>query len=259
MTKKISRDDRIVLWEGASLWVFDILPHLSSSRNKMHAHHVFQLTLAAGGTANIWTEDGIFEGPVVLIAPDHPHAIEPEGRVALVFVEPESRSGAGLRRLLDGRPIARLPPMPDAVADLAPMWAGPPPTDAEAQAIGTRILERLLGPQQAGTAVDPRIQRVLDWMAKAGEDAITAATAASVACLSESRFSHLFVEETGLPFRTYVLWRRLMKAVERRSLGESLTEAAHQTGFSDSAHFSRTFLRMFGITADAMWLGSRRT
>jgi AraC-like DNA-binding protein len=123
--------------------------------------------------------------------------------------------------------------------------------------IGTRILERLLGPQPAEVAVDPRIQRVLDWMSQASEGAITAAQAASVACLSERRFSHLFVEETGLPFRTYVLWRRLMKAVERRAAGETLTEAAHQAGFSDSAHFSRTFLRMFGVPADTMWLRPR--
>jgi AraC family transcriptional regulator len=149
--------------------------------------------------------------------------------------------------------------MPEALADLAPMWANPPPTNEKVQEIGTRIIERLLGPQQAETAVDPRIQRVFDWMAQTSEGAITAATAASVACLSESRFSHLFVEETGLPFRTYVLWWRLMHAVELRAAGESLTEAAHQAGFSDSAHFSRTFLRMFGIPADTMWLRSRQT
>ena len=79
-----------------------------------------------------------------------------------------------------------------------------------------------------------------------------------MACLSESRFSHLFTKETGLPFRTYVLWRRLMQAVERRAAGATLTEAAHQAGFSDSAHFSRTFLRMFGIPADSMWLRPRQ-
>lgn len=259
MMKKVSSDDRIVLWQGASLWVFDILPPEGPRRNRLHAHHVFQLTLAAGGTANIRTEDGLFEGPVVLIAPDHPHAIEPEGRVALLFVEPESRAGAGLSRLLGARRIASLPPMPEVVEDLAPTWARPPPTDREVQAIGTRILERLLGPQEAEMVLDPRIRRVLDWMSETNEGAITAATAASVACLSESRFSHLFVEETGLPFRTYVLWRRLMRAVELRAAGESLTEAAHQAGFSDSAHFSRTFLRMFGIPADTMWLRPRPT
>jgi AraC-like DNA-binding protein len=259
MTKKLSSDDRIVLWQGASLWVFDILPPEGPRRNLLHAHHVFQLTLAAGGIANIRTENGLFEGPVVLIAPDHPHSIEPEGRVALLFVEPESRAGAGLRRLLGDKSIASLPPMPEVVAELAPMWASPPPNDREVQEIGTRILERLLGPQQAEVALDPRIQRVLDWMSQVEEGGITAASAASVACLSESRFSHLFVEETGLPFRTYVLWRRLMKAVEHRAAGETLTEAAHQAGFSDSAHFSRTFLRMFGVPADTMWLRSRQT
>jgi AraC-like DNA-binding protein len=258
MTRKISSDDRIVLWQGASLWVFDILPLQGPRANRMHSHHAFQLTLAAGGTANIRTEDGLFVGPVVLIAPDHPHAIEPEGRVALLFVEPESRAGAGLKRLLGDRSIASLPPMPEVVAELAPMWASPPPADRGVQTIGNRILDRLLGPQPADAVLDPRIQRVLDWMSQASEGSITAAKAASVACLSESRFSHLFVEETGLPFRTYVLWRRLMQAVERRAAGESLTEAAHQAGFSDSAHFSRTFLRMFGIPADTMWLRSRQ-
>ena len=108
-------------------------------------------------------------------------------------------------------------------------------------------------------ALDSRIQRVLEWLAGAGEGEVTAAKAASVACLSESRFSHLFVEETGLPFRTFVLWRRLMQAVGRAAAGDSLTMAAHQAGFSDSAHFSRTFLRMFGVPADTMWLRPRQT
>lgn len=259
MARKISSDDRIVLWQGASLWVFDLLPQpeLEPRPQRLHSHHAFQLTLAAGGTADIRTEDGLFEGPVVLTAPDHPHAIEPEGRIALLFVEPESRAGAGLRRLLGNRSIASLPPKPEAVIELGRIWEHPPPSNEEVTSIGTRILEMFLGPQEPEVALDPRIQRVLDWMSQTSEGAITVAMAASVACLSESRFSHLFVEETGLPFRTYVLWRRLMRAVERRATGESLTEAAHQAGFSDSAHFSRTFLRMFGVPADTMWLRSQ--
>ena len=34
--------------------------------------------------------------------------------------------------------------------------------------------------------------------------------------------------------------------------GRSLTEAAHEAGFADSAHFSRTFRRMFGLPAAAL-------
>lgn len=259
MGRKISKEDRIVLWQGASLWAFDILPQLEPRSNRMHAHHAFQITLAGpGGTANIRTQERLFEGPVVLIAPDFPHAIEPEGRIALLFVEPESRVGVGLQRLLGDRSAASLPAMPEVVKELSPIWSTPPPNDPEMVGIGTRILELLLGPQEPDLALDHRIARVLDWLAKADEDAITSSNAASVACLSESRFSHLFVEETGLPFRTYVLWRRLMKAVECVAAGDSLTAAAHQAGFSDSAHFSRTFHRMFGVPADAMWLRPRR-
>jgi AraC-like DNA-binding protein len=257
MTRKISRDDRIVLWQGASLWAYDIPSQRGPRTNQMHSHHAFQLTLATGGIANIRTKDALFEGPVVLIAPDHPHAIEPEGRVALIFVEPESRAGAGLRRLLGDRNIARLAPMPEAVADLAAMWERPPPTNGEVREIADRVLERMLGTQQPDVVLDQRIRKVLDWLAGTDADNPTLAKAASVACLSESRFSHLFVEETGLPFRTYVLWRRLMQAVELKATGASLTQAAHEAGFADSAHFSRTFLRMFGIPADTMWLRSR--
>ena len=254
MTKKVTKDGRIVLWQGGSLWAFDVLPQEVTRPNRMHAHHAFQLTLAAGGSADIHTDGGLLKGPVVLVTPDLPHAIEPEGRIALLFVEPESRAGAGLRRLLGGQTAASLPTMLEAVAELGWIWGSPPPSDEEVAGIGRRILERLLGPQEPDVALDPRIRRVLDWLADADESGVTAATAASVACLSESRFSHLFVEETGLPFRTFVLWRRLMQAVQRAAAGESLTAAAHQAGFSDSAHFSRTFHRMFGLPADVLWL-----
>lgn len=258
MTTKISSDDRIVLWQGASLWVFDILPPTGKIRSRLHAHHAYQLTLAAGGIANIRTQAGLYEGPAILIAPDHPHSIEPVGRVALVFVEPESPTGRCLGRLLAGRPIARLAPMPTSVRRLEPMWQLPPASPAQAREIGEAILGDLIGAGEAGHPVDPRVQRVLAWLDDPGGAEPTLERAASIACLSESRFSHLFVQETGLAFRTYVLWRRLMVAVERRSAGASLTEAAHDAGFADSAHFSRTFLRMFGVPADTMWLGSRR-
>ena len=43
------------------------------------------------------------------------------------------------------------------------------------------------------------------------------------------------------------LWLRLRRAVELLASAGSLTEAAHDAGFSDSAHLSRTFRKMFGV------------
>ncbi|MCC7134500.1 MAG: helix-turn-helix domain-containing protein, partial [Gemmatimonadales bacterium] len=65
---------------------------------------------------------------------------------------------------------------------------------------------------------------------------------------------HLFVQEVGLAFRPYVLWLRLNRAVEAFAAGEALTAAAYQAGFSDSAHLSRTFRRMYGIAAASLQL-----
>ena len=85
-------------------------------------------------------------------------------------------------------------------------------------------------------------------------DAVTLPAAARAAGLSPSRARHLFVEQTGLPFRTWLLWLRINRAVGLFSGGASLTEAAHEAGFSDSAYFSRTFRRMFGLPAAALKL-----
>lgn len=70
---------------------------------------------------------------------------------------------------------------------------------------------------------------------------------ANCVSLSPSRFSHWFVEQTGLPLRSYVKWMRLMASLQHVATGTSLTEAAHAAGFSDAAHFSRTFRTLFGI------------
>jgi AraC family transcriptional regulator len=78
-------------------------------------------------------------------------------------------------------------------------------------------------------------------------DAIPLSAMASAANLSPDRFRHLFMRETGVGFRAYLLWQRLDRALAAYVGGNSLTESACIGGFADSAHFSRTFKRMFGI------------
>lgn len=254
MTEPVAIRCRISAWEGASLWTFDV--HLTPARRTtlVHAHHAIQLTLAVEGRFAFDLAGGRVEGPLVLIAPDVPHAFEPEGRYALLFAEPEGREGAGLLRLLAGEPVRRLDPasLGEAAAALAPIWAVPRLPDAEMARLGRGLLEALLGPAPPRAALDPRLARAIAWAERLGEEPATLPAAAAIACLSESRFSHLFVQETGLPFRTWLLWRRLVRAVEARGAGASLTEATHRAGFADQAHLSRTFLRMFGIQPSAL-------
>jgi AraC family transcriptional regulator len=76
---------------------------------------------------------------------------------------------------------------------------------------------------------------------------LTLGDAAAAALLLTSRFGHLFIEQTGCVFRAYVLWLRLNVDMRAAMAGRSWTVAAHEAGFADSAHLSRTFRRMFGI------------
>ena len=55
---------------------------------------------------------------------------------------------------------------------------------------------------------------MIAWAASGIEGPLTLAGAAAHVGLSGGRARHLFVEQTGLPFRAYVLWLRLTKAVQ---------------------------------------------
>jgi len=248
---------RIVLWEGGSLWAFDVPSELAGQpTTRLHAHHAIQITLSAGGRFAIRTEDGHTDGPAVLIGSDVPHAFEPEGQVALLFVEPESRAGQALMGRLADAPVIRLEAacLGDAPDRLAALLTEPRPDNGTVEALGREILETIVEESLPPCTLDPRIGRTLDWLAPRLIEGVGLSEAAATACLSESRFSHLFAAEVGLPFRTYLLWRRLMLAVERIACGASLTVAAHEAGFADSAHFSRTFHRMFGVPAASLQL-----
>ena len=248
---------RIVLWDGGGLWTFDVPPAPEGQPStRLHAHHAIQITRSAGGRFAIWTEDGRTDGPAVLIGSNVPHAFEPKGKVALLFVEPESRAGQALMRRFAGAPVTRreAPCFGDAQDRLASLWTEPRPDNDVVEMLGRQIVESIVGESLPPSTLDPRIARTLGWFASRLDERVGLPEAAVMACLSESRFSHLFAAEVGLPFRTYLLWRRLMLAVERIAAGSSLTVAAHEAGFADSAHFSRTFHRMFGVPAASLQL-----
>jgi AraC-like DNA-binding protein len=103
---------------------------------------------------------------------------------------------------------------------------------------------------------DARIARVVQAIERQPDAFGRLQDAATLACLSPSRFRARFDAELGLPFRRYRLWRRMAAVMRTVAAGGTLTEAAHAAGFSSSAHLSSTFKRMFGLTAsDLLALG----
>jgi AraC-like DNA-binding protein len=112
--------------------------------------------------------------------------------------------------------------------------------------VSDAVYDHLLGGKQYTTQLDDRILKTILHIRKNIHQNISAAKLAAHVHLSEHRFLHLFKEQLGATLRQYVLWLRLATATQAFVQGKSSKEAAYEAGFSDPAHFSRTFLQMFG-------------
>lgn len=237
---------RVLLWSGGSLWT-----GRATGRAQPHAHHALQISLGltgplalCGDGAQPWREY-----TAALVAPHQRHQFDGLGEtVAQVFVEPETPQGRALLQQYAPAPIAELPVA--AIQTLLPALLdafGSSAPDATLIAIGQRLVAALCGPATPTLSVDPRISRAIAFVRSRLAEPTTLAQAAAAAHLSPSRFRHLFVAQTGLSFRAYLLWARVEAAVGAAMGGVSWTQAAQDWGFADSAHLSRTCRRMFGI------------
>lgn len=246
---------RILFWEGASLWLLRAPPGVRYPKTEAHAHHVVQLTLALRGRVDFDGPSGRVGGVAVAIAPDAPHAFEADGLIAHLFVASDGRLGRALvRRLFARGPVVSFSPdrLGGLPSRLRAAFEAPRQDDDALRALGQELLALLAGPPDEAPVPDARVEHLITWVTARLDEPVRLAEVAALVGLSPGRTRHLFVQQTGLPFKTFVLWLRLMRAVEFFATGASLTDAAHGAGFADSSHLSRTFRRMFGITAASL-------
>jgi AraC family transcriptional regulator len=242
---------KLAMAQGMSVWVLEAPDGFGDAH--FHAHHAIQITLCLRGSLALATEAEALRGPAIAVAADARHRFEADGLLAFIFVEPESRPGRALTQaMFADRALGELDPavLPLAVAGLSTTFE----TGLDSKALlaaGQAVVERLA---QAGPAPLPeaRVQKIIDYAAAHLDEPLSLTGAAHGVHLSPSRLRHLFVEQTGLAFKTYMLWLRLMRALQSYAEGRSLTEAAHAAGFADSAHFSRVFKRTFGLPATTL-------
>jgi AraC-like DNA-binding protein len=237
--------------QGVSVWVLEA-PH-GFGDAAVHAHHAIQITASLSGELALSTESETLREPILAVKADAPHRFEAHGLLAFLFVEPESRVGRALTTsLFRERPLVALDVA--QTSGLFSPFAAAFEDDLDKDdllRLGRAVVEQLVPGTQAQLP-DPRIQKIIDYAAAHLDEPLSLEIASRGIYLSPSRLRHLFVEQTGLAFKTYVLWLRLVRAVQAYSEGGSLTEAAHEAGFSDSAHFSRIFKRTFGLPATTL-------
>jgi AraC-like DNA-binding protein len=247
MSKRFGTGRR-VSWRGGSLWVGH-----TEEKTEIHAHHLIQLTLAlSDGTVRFQTPEQDWQDYRAAIVGSHqPHAFEARGQlVALLFIEPESREGRVLRERYPEGVNALDPAMFRAAADaLAASFLGES-ADAVLESHARSSISLITSIQNIPMrALDSRIERAIDELRSRLSESVSLAEIADHVHLSAERFRHLFLEETGMRFRPYILWLRIEAAGASIAAGKSITEAAQDGGFADSAHFARTFKRLYGVSA----------
>ncbi|CDX22170.1 AraC family transcriptional regulator [Mesorhizobium sp. ORS 3324] len=241
---------RIIFWAGGSLWIGQAL-----GPSELHAHHAVQVGIALTDRVEFRVSDSLpwQAYAAAVIPPDLPHTFQAPGRmIAHLFCAPESALGRGLIDRFGSKRIVAVPPAeiaPHARALRSKFDAGD--ADEELEAAALEVLYALSGTTPA-SQVDPRILRATAFIAARLAEPLDLETVADHVGLSAGRFRHLFVEETGISFRAYLLWTRLNHALELGYSGASWTDAAHAANFADSAHLSRTARRTYGIAPSSM-------
>lgn len=199
---------------------------------RLHSHQAAQLAWCTEGTLRVEGAWGALESPGHVLSAGVPHRLVAAQPVRMVFLEPSAGRGA--------------------------TWGRRVETAAAVTALQAEELERELErwrqcpepPAEHRPLVEVRHARweaVVAWLEQSLDRPVPVEEAAAAAKLSSSRFMHWFAEVSGMPFRAYLRWLRLQRAVRTLAGGSTLTEAAHMAGFADSAHLTRTFVATFGV------------
>lgn len=246
----------VYFWDGG--WI-GAGPSRGGTPVPPHAHHAIQISVGLDGPVRFRHDDGPWtEMAAGVVLPDVTHAFDGlTSAVAMIFIDPEGAEGRWLRDSIDESvQVVERERFAEHLPGLLAFLTERPSTIAAARTVTGVVRSLCAGPPPL-RRMDKRVSQALQVIRASDVRKLSLEQAAKSVFLSPSRFAHLFKDEVGLPFRRYLLWRKLSRAMEEFGRGSNLTTAAHAAGFSDSAHLTRTWRQMFGLSPTGM-IGSAR-
>ena len=241
-------------WRGTVLvWDEQAIFLGQAAEASLHESPAIKVCVALEGSFGLRThdEDTFLNYESAIIAPGQPHAIDGRhNKMVMLLLAPETKLAQPLAPIYSKHGISRLPVA--AVSKIRTLFA------LFEKRFETKdvanICDEMVAAVDNGQSlpIDSRVAQSIEWIRSSRDEGISVHEIAAGVELSESRFSHLFTENVRVPVRRYLLWLRLRDAMHLFAKGDSLTEVAHEAGFSDSAHLTRTFRSLLGIAPSAL-------
>ncbi len=210
--------------------------------NSVHSHHAMQIIISPEGEAELLINNRLIKYESIIINHDIPHAVKNTSKnLVIILFEP----------LLDSLFKLSL----DADYEILNQNLQATLLDVISGRIDKNII-KLVFKEKSRIKLDPRIQFIINHVEREENCIHDLTYYEDKLSLSKSRISHLFTGEIGIPLKQYILWKKLLFAIDSIRSVSDLSQIAIDCGFSDLSHLSRTFKKMFGHTTSSIFKNS---
>ncbi|MBI3241269.1 MAG: AraC family transcriptional regulator [Chloroflexi bacterium] len=240
----------LYIWNGQALYIG------ASTDTTEHRHHALMIGIGVNSTFKVKVGGAWNTYRAAITAGSKPHQFDGrDGVQILLLLEPEMEiARRSKQKYLGDETTAALDH--ELFHRLTDEFSAPG-NCTEARKFYDEIILALLDKDMPINEIHRHIEKALELIRELPIKKVSLKTIADGVHLSQSRFATLFKQNIGIPFRRYLMWQRLMEAIKQVTSGASLTDAAHESGFADSAHLSRTFKQMFGMTMAELFKNSQ--
>jgi AraC-like DNA-binding protein/quercetin dioxygenase-like cupin family protein len=218
-----------------------------------HAHEVHQIEYAVHGVVEVETDTAHY------LLPPQQAAWIPAGLEHQAVMNPDVKTVAVMfdRSLIaDGGDRARILAVSTLIREMmiyALRWPIDRPDGDELSDGFFRTLAQLVtealdheAPLSLPTSEHPIVAAAMTFT-KAHLDAVTVADVSRAVAVSERTLRRLFTEAIGLPWRTYLLHARMLRAMALLAApGQSVQETATAVGFDSLSAFTRAYTQFCG-------------
>jgi len=229
----------------------------------IHYHNCFQIVVSINSAFNCTIDKKEYKNMQgFIINQNIKHSCRaPDTSVLVYFIDAESYLGWQLKEMLSEKLFLDIESLlkKDQMEEVT-VRCNQTSSAAEMKVVADDLLEKIIPSQaaQKNILMDDRIVKVMGYIDNNLDKPISLNDISKLIFLSPERARHLFVQQMGTPFSQYLLWKRIKNIIMSvLKNNTSLTDACMKYGFTDQAHFSRIFKRMFGTSAKPLLKNSR--